>query len=306
MPRPYSHRSESRSRSPSLPAWYHRILEYPDHTVTPEDFDEDLSDLSSEFEEESEGDAESDQGSEGDSEPADDDSKNWLTGYPSDNEGSETQSRAGSEYDYYYELKEQREERKWQRKQEVQNGQTTMREDTEKVEKEMERDVRQVLHKVKHQRGARKKLFLRGRVFNLGSLDHFQHAYLGHTPSFMSKYVEFYHYPEVRSGDEPDSYRPPPDQEPGLVGHVHMHSNTASAFRGPAPPPRCGLGEFKVGSGHGEHRLVFQFLDNHHLIMKMPRELVFACHPRKMPASAPKTFVFYGIEEGWAAGSRGS
>ncbi|KAJ4315866.1 hypothetical protein N0V84_008135 [Fusarium piperis] len=220
-------REPSPSHSPSL-------HEDSDHTVTPEDSDEDLSNLSSEFED--------------------------------------------------IELKE----------------------DSQKCEEKMEKDVKEVLHKVRRQRGARKKLFLRGRVFLLGSLDHFQHAYLGITPAFMSKYVEFYDYPEVMYEDAPESYRPPPGEEPEIVGHVHMHEELASQFRGPAPPARCGLGEFTVEDLDSEHDLVFQFLDNHHLIMKMPRELVFASHPREMPASAPKTFVFYGVEDEWVAGRRGS
>ena len=151
----------------------------------------------------------------------------------SDDERDETRSRAGREYDYYYELKEQREQRKRQIKQEAKDGELTMKEETWQIELRIEKDVKKVYHRVRHQRGRRENLVLRGKIFNLGSLDHWQYAYLGHTVQFMSKYVIFDDYPNVR--DDGSSNRPPPGQRPELRGQLQMNDSTACHFFGPAP-----------------------------------------------------------------------
>lgn len=257
-----------RSRSPSLPSWYHRILEYPDNTVTPGDFDEDISEIGSE----------------------------------SDFEGSDDRSHDGSEYDYYYDLKEQREERKEHLQEMIREGRPTQKEEDGQWELEFERDVKKVLDEVRQRPERGERLNLRNRHFTLGSVDQFQHAYLGNTPQSMSKYVTFYDYREILYHGAPDSWRPPPGQEPGVEGHVYMYEDTVSYFRGPVPPERTGLEKFTCEDG--QHKLTFQFLDNSHLIMEMPRELVYAEYPRKMPPDAPETFVFYGIEDD-AMGRRG-
>lgn len=309
-----------RSRSPSLPPWYHRILEYPDNTVWFDDFDEDISELSESDSEPKHGDycqcgcmpyesgsecgSGSDQeGSELDSDCDEDESdsigsrvgcSDWES---SDDERDETRSRAGREYDYYYELKEQREQRKRQMKQEAKDGEPTQKERTRRTELRMEKAVKKVFHRVMHQRGHRQNLTLRGKMFQLGSPDHWQYAYLGFTVQFMSKYVYFEDYPDVRQDGGPG--RPPPGQRPELRGYINMHESAACYFNGPAPPRRPGLKNFVVRHGNGENRITFQFLDNHHLIMKVPREVVFGCHPRKMPPNTPKILIFYGIEDGW-------
>ncbi|KAM6517378.1 hypothetical protein FSOLCH5_008340 [Fusarium solani] len=283
-----------RSRSPSLPSWYHRILEYPDNTVSYEDFDEDISELSESESEPKHGDfcgcgcipyeggsecgSGSDQeGSECDESESESESdsigsrvgcSDWDT---SDDERDKTRSRAGREYDHYYELKEQREQReqrKRQIKQEAKDGEWTMKEQTRQTELRIEKKVKKVYHRVRHQRGRRENLVLRGKIFDLGSLDHWQYAYLGHTVQFMSKYVSFDDYSNVSHDGSPS--RPPPGQRPELRGQLYMHESTACYFSGPAPPPRPGLKNFVVRYGSGENRIIFQFVDNHHLIMKVP------------------------------------
>ncbi|UPK92384.1 hypothetical protein LCI18_003319 [Fusarium solani-melongenae] len=308
-----------RSRSPSLPSWYHRILEYPDYTVSYEDFDEDISELSESESEPKHGEfcgcgcipyeVGSECGSGSDQEgfvydEIDSQSESDSIGFgvgcsdgdSSDDERDETRSRAGREYDYYYELKEQREERKRQIKQEIRDGEPTQKEVDRQYELRFERDVKKVYHRVRHQRGRRKNLFLRGKRSELGPMDQLQYAYLGHTPQSMSKYVDFDDYPEILFGGAPKSYRPPPDQESRVGGHVYMFEEGVSHFWGPVPPKRTGLKKFTC-EDEQQYKATFQFLDNSHLMMKATRELVFAGYPRKMPPDASKTFVFYGIEE---------
>ncbi|RSL53172.1 hypothetical protein CEP54_010569 [Fusarium duplospermum] len=292
------------SRSPSLPSWYHRILEYPEHTVWWEDFDEDISELSESDSETKPSDSCDDEGCELGSDCDKDESEDHYeidrTGcsdsdWTDVDERDETRSNPGREYDYYYELKKQREERKQQIKQEKKDGEPTDKEKTRQIEQKMEKQVKEAYRRVKNRRGYRDNLNLRGKRFWLGSLDHWQYAYLGFTVQFMTKYVDFDDYPEVYYDGW--SMHPPPAQMAELEGQVGMHEKSACYFGGSEPPARPGLKDYVFQSG--EHSLTFQFIDNHHLIMKLPREIVFGCHPRKMPPNTPEILTFYGIEDGW-------
>ncbi|KAI8716355.1 hypothetical protein NCS52_00928800 [Fusarium sp. LHS14.1] len=322
-PWPYTRRKSPppRSRSPSLPSWYHRILEYSDYTVSYEDFDEDMSELGDSESEPVHSDTcgcgcipyesgsscgESDlEGSELDEEDESDfdhesigsrvGCSDWESAddeRDSTRDSTRSRSRSGREYDYYYELKKMREERKKQMKQEAKTGELSEKEETRQTELRIQKQVNQAYYRVRHRRGRRENLVLRRKTFALGSPDHCQYAYLGHTVQFMSKYVEFDDYPA-----EGSSSRPPPGQRPELRGHVFMNSTTACFFSGPAPPARPGLKEFVVRCHSGENKLTFQFIDKQHLIMKVPREVVFGCHPRKMPPNTPRILTFYGVEE---------
>ncbi|RSL95719.1 hypothetical protein CDV31_013777 [Fusarium ambrosium] len=280
-----------RSRDPSLPSWYYRILEYPDHTVCYEDFDEDISERDSD-EENCETDSDCDE------DESEDYSKLDCMGcsdsdWSDVDERDETRSNPGREYDYYYELKKQREERKQQIKQEKKDGELTSKEETRQIEQKREKQVKKAYQRVKNRRGYRDNLTLRGKRFWLGSLDHWQYAYIGFTVQFMTKFVDFDDYLDVDGWP----MRPPPGQQLELRGHVGMHEKSACYFSGLDPPARPGLKDFVFQSG--EHSLSFQFIDNHHLIMKLPREVVFGCHPRKMPPNTPSILTFYGIEDGW-------
>ncbi|RSL81930.1 hypothetical protein CEP51_005516 [Fusarium floridanum] len=250
-----------RSRDPSLPSWYHRILEYPDYTVCYEDFDDDISEVSESDSEPKHSDTcqcgcipyesgsecgSNEEGWETDSDCGEDESEDYSKldrmGCSDDDERAETRSNPGPEYDYYYELKKQREERKQQIKQEKKDGELTSKEETRQIEQKREKQVKKAYQRVKNRRGYRDNLTLRGKRFWLGSLDHWQYAYLGFTVQFMTKFVDFDDYLDVDGWP----MRPPPGQQLELRGHVGMHEKSACYFAGPDPPARPGLKDFII------------------------------------------------------------
>ncbi|KAM6529757.1 hypothetical protein FALCPG4_007885 [Fusarium falciforme] len=258
--------SDRPSRSPTLPAWYHRLLDKG--TVKPEDFDEDLS--------------------EQDSDASSDD---------------ENRSHKGSEYDYYYKLKLKREDRK----EELENKTRLKRkEKARRVEVQMSNRVKEIFNKMKKEEAENPKksyekedMFVRGKLFGLYSADFVKHGFTGDFTDELPRTVEFYHYNDVIYGPMPKSFRKPWYDDGELEGHVdidgeqHHFQNLESTQRGD-------LKKFTVKTSKGE-KLVFQFLDSDHLILRTSRELAFD-DPRPGESAAPKTFVFYGIAQGESKG----
>ncbi|KAI8665081.1 hypothetical protein LRP88_12887 [Fusarium phalaenopsidis] len=129
--------SDRPSRSPTLPAWYHRLLDKD--TVKPEDFDEDLS--------------------EQDSDISSDD---------------ENRSHKGSEYDYYYELKLKQEDRKEELESKARLAVEKRKEKARRVEVQMSNRVKEIFNRIKKEEAESPKkiyekedMFVRGKMFGL-------------------------------------------------------------------------------------------------------------------------------------------
>ncbi|KAL2678731.1 hypothetical protein Neosp_009482 [[Neocosmospora] mangrovei] len=253
------------SRSPTLPAWYHRVLDKD--TVKPEDFDEDLSEQHTDF---------------------------------SSDEEDRTSTREGPEYDYYYELKGQRDNRK------EDHAVEKMKKKATRIEVQKSNRVKQILNRVKKEEAENPKkiyekedMFVRGKLFGLYSAEFVKYGYTGGSTDKWPKPVEFYHYPDVIYGPMPKSFRLPWYDDGELEGHVDIDGEQHH-FQDLKSTRRGGLKKWNVKTTRGE-KLVFQFLDSNHLILRMSRDLAFA-DPRPGEDVAPKTFVFYGIAEDYGYG----
>ncbi|KAF5534406.1 hypothetical protein FMEXI_11307 [Fusarium mexicanum] len=65
------------------------------------------------------------------------------------------------------------------------------------------------------------------------------------------------------------------------------------------PPQDAGLETVRIGGNDGLHTFEAQFLDNHHLILQIPKELVFYMQETDPPSGAPDVFTYYGICEAY-------
>lgn len=254
--------SDRPSRSPTLPAWYHRLLDKD--TVKPEDFDEDLSE--------------------------------------SDDENS---SPKGSEYDYYYELKSKREDRKEELRSKARLAVEKRKEEARQVETQKSNRVKQIFNRIKKEEAENPKsynkedMFVRGKLFGLYSAEFVKYGFTGGSMDKLPRNVEFYHYTDVIYGHMPKSFRRPWLDDGELEGHVDIDGEQHH-FQMLESTRRGGLKKFTVKTSKKE-KLVFQFLDSDHLILRVSRNLAFA-DPRPGESAAPGTFVFYGIAEGEATG----
>ncbi|KAF3062541.1 hypothetical protein CFAM422_010585 [Trichoderma lentiforme] len=264
-----------------LPAWYYRLVALTikeDRDVEPDDFDEDISDIDR-TPDPSEVDCDCDPDEDCE---CDDQSSH----------GSE-RSYNGSDADYYYELKDEREERK----QELREMKKEEREEKERVRKAegvKEEEVR-AAYKSLQQAESKGQLLppfncIAGNNFRLYSLDHVDHRY--NSSLYPSKYVEFYYFEE---GDDTCTSKQPPSRETKIQGHLYLNVDCGCDFALFSPPKQAGLEKYSLKDVEGKYTPIFQFISNDHLIMTVSRDLVFRDVPGHPKDLAPDTFTFYGI-----------
>jgi hypothetical protein len=264
-------------RNLSLPTWFYRLVALTineDRDVCPDDFDEDLSDLDLDENSICAGDK-SECGN------ADCDADSLFSG--TDDSLTE-RSYAGSDADYYYELKQGREERKCELR-EIGKWQRKAKEAQRRFEGEMEKEVREAydyMQKPDTESDVQVLSLLAGKLFHLYSIDHVEHCY--DPELYPSKYVEFHHL---------DDNNAQPSDATQIHGHVYFNANSGCDLAHFSPPKTWCREELRLKSFHGEYDLVFQFVSNDYLTMTVSRELVFMDQPPM--ASAPELFRFMGI-----------
>ncbi|KAK4074502.1 uncharacterized protein Triagg1_5098 [Trichoderma aggressivum f. europaeum] len=263
---------------PKLPAWYYRLVALTikeDRDVFPEDFDEDLSDI--------DGENPSESGCDCDSEDGECDCD--------DQSHSSERSYNGSDADYYYELKDERKERKQQLRD------YKVKEDKDKEHWRKWENVRveevQAAYESLQQAEIKGHIpspldSISGKHFNLYSLDHFDHRY--DSLVYPTKYVEFYY---IEEGDDTVTVKQPPTRETKSEGHLYLDSACGCDFDLFSPPKQAGLEKYSLKDIDGKFAPIFQFISNDHLIVTVPRDIVFMDVPG--PPSAPDTFTFYGV-----------
>ncbi|KAL6813178.1 hypothetical protein GGI42DRAFT_165734 [Trichoderma sp. SZMC 28013] len=270
-----------------LPAWYYRLVALTikkDREVLPEDFDEDLSDLDSTSNDSGEGKNPSDPDCDCDDEDCE-----------CDDQSSQSSERSynGSDADYYYELKDEREERKeelWDIKVEERKEKERWR----KFESAQVEEV-QAAHKSLQQAEIKGHLpspsplhSIAGKYFRLYSLDHFEYRY--DPVIYPSKYVEFYY---IEKGDNTRANKQPPTKETKIQGHLYLNVDCGCDFASFSPPTQAGLEKYSLKDFEGKFAPIFQFISNDHLIVTVPRDLVFMDVPGD--PLAPDMFTFYGV-----------
>ncbi|KAK4154790.1 hypothetical protein C8A00DRAFT_42474 [Chaetomidium leptoderma] len=297
-----SRRAQRDSRS--LPSWYYRVLAFSykgDREVVPCDFDEDLSELEDDKEQERDDvkqlNGEEEQEEEEDCECDGDDSE-CSCQFEDDNgvdDGSESdRSYDGSDADYYYELKEEREERKLEKLQ-------------QRREKERERERERI--KEEEVCAAYRSLkgvpidSLAGQEFKLFCSDHVDHFY---SDLYPTKRVSFYRLDDegnLRLDDEDNDPRQDKtklgSETDMLYGDIYLGADANCGFGPFRPPKRASRKAVKVRSCDGTYELSFKFLGNGFLKLSVSREMVFmsrySASPPAPPPTAPAVFEFVGI-----------
>ncbi|EGR45745.1 uncharacterized protein TRIREDRAFT_110751 [Trichoderma reesei QM6a] len=289
------------------PAWYCRLVNLPqDHEIEEHDFDDDISELR-EGEEES---VNPDAFSDGDSshrcdcpssdilecECDDDDDDDDAAPEEEMDDGAESErSYQGSDADYYYELKEQRIQRKIDLR-DLREEQERERRLHRELESEKEQEVREayeaMLKEQKKGDAPRPRLAsLSKAIFHLFSVDHIDYCYC-YDLYLGTRYVEFYCL------DEKGQTRIPDNTNVKIQGHVYLSDRTDCDFLPFAQPKRAGIKKRQFptrGQDHDEP--VFQFISNKYLIMtvKSDSKMVSGDIEELGATEVPKELKFFGI-----------
>ena len=201
-------------------------------------------------------------------------------------EDESERSYNGSDADCYYELKEEREERKQEKLRERKE-----KEQQREFEKTMEDEVcaaDRCLDTAEKERETNPVRPLAGQSFRLYCSDHVDYFY---SDLYKTKRVDFYHL----NADE----RNPGEEADALYGNVYLDSNARCNF-GPLRPPKLASRKaFKMKSSDDKYELSFQFIGHGYLKLRVPREMVFMKsydgNPPSPPPAAPDVFEFAGI-----------
>lgn len=290
-------RDEARAK---LPAWYLRLssqLYTKYRSVSPEAFDEDLSEL-----------GESDKPSEEEDEPeceCDSDASECDCGFEDekDEDNQSEKTCEGSEAEFYYEMKDCRRERK---KSVLQERKTIEKEKESAMEisKAKEEEVNTAYTAFKKTRRQAKKKgetipldFVfghRGIVYDLFSTQHVEWLFI--YSMFSTQRADFYYLDECHGG-------PPPQdgEERSMFGMIYINAEATCEYGPIAVPTRARRKTVKV-IGDKTYELKFKFFDKKYLKLSLPRAMLE--RGIKLPPDAPETFEFVGILRDMAQESR--
>ncbi|KAG5790675.1 hypothetical protein H9Q69_010266 [Fusarium xylarioides] len=268
--------------SRTYPAWFHRVrslaqdrqarqhFRYYDHRLptTPRDYDEDLSECSNDSE--------------------DSDESSVMGDIP--------ENFASKEFQYYT-MKEERNERKKELRKR-RNGQGSNQDDNEwseeaEIQKDLEWEekhiapIKEALTKAQQssQPNYAPLKKLGPRHFKLWSTDHVKYCTFESAPI---TYIEFY---------DPRDFPALGDK---INGHIYMVSYNMCSIDPFTPPRSPSLKTVPLTGNRGRHSFEVQFFDDHHLILKMPKELVFYKQAISPPPEAPDVFTYYGECEAYS------
>ncbi|KAF4337967.1 hypothetical protein FBEOM_8129 [Fusarium beomiforme] len=207
---------------------------------------------------------------------------------------NDSEESCSTEKGHYYEMKEQRQERKIQlrnlKEQDV-NQQQKSRRVADDIQQDIDLEAREV-QKVKDALNRANKFpkkqspQLKSPVNRLSSTDYLKQCY--YEPC-RRLYIEFYHSDRITN----------PGRKSPIEGHVYLVLGDVcdlDEFISPKDPSTRFHG---LKFNGGDQTLDAQFVDNHHLILKIHRDLVFSNEPIKAPPEAPEVFTYYGIDESY-------
>lgn len=270
-------------KSQNLPAWYQRLIAVTikeDRDIEPGDFDQDISDLeeTSNANTNSDGSACASCKCGGYSDECNYDRDNW----------SSRRSYDGSDADYYYQLKNEREERK-QELQEIRLEKWKALDFEQQKVTEVEEAFAQLQDTCSSSDATSLLAQLAGRRFHLFCVEYVDRCYDAYLPS--STYIEFHALDE--ESPQPGENQPSSDNQEQIYGHVYFDANTGCDLAAFVPPKMAGLNEYTLKSFHGEYQLLVRFISNDYLILIVPHRLILEDQPPLQ--SAPDPFRFMGI-----------
>lgn len=288
---------KTRAPTTGLPSWYCRVLGLISHQSPfdprdPEIFDEDLSEL--------------------------EDNAKRPGKKGGDREFPDSVSEIsydGSDADLYYRLKEEREERKWEKRREKLQQKKDKDRQLE-LEKSKEDEVNTACESLQGQTSLLSWLgklqskpqiqkeptplpleSLAEQDFKLFCSEHVKHFHEG--GSYEEKTVHFWQ-PDAGLYDALKEGLKDPRYKTGMLfGDVFLDYYSQCSFEPFWPPSRASRTPVKVKSNDGKHELSFQFLGNGHIKLRVSRDFVFmgsgGARPKRYPPSAPREFEFVGI-----------
>ncbi|CAG9982597.1 unnamed protein product [Clonostachys byssicola] len=212
---------------------------------------------------------------------------------PSIDDHVSERSYTDDDADYYYELKEKREERKRELR-DLKRQEASMKQEERDYN---EGKVNEVLEAYK----TLKKAIRNGdeppsldplaiiERFRLFSVEHVDYCCNG--DFYPTRHVSFYYFTDLSkegNGKRSTDGKPKP-----LLGHVHLDANTRCNLDAFSPPTKAGREKHRMTANKGKLKLDVRFLSNDYLIISIPATVVFGSKP--IPPSAPKKFKFAGI-----------
>ncbi|KJZ78257.1 hypothetical protein HIM_02295 [Hirsutella minnesotensis 3608] len=267
-----------------LPSWYYRLVALTikeDREVDPEDFDEDLSDLDEAHET-------SDRGS--DCECDGEDSECECPLHSDAEDALSERSYNGSDAHFYYELRDEREERKRELR-DIKERERAEKQDQRELERNREAEVQAACELLRQteSRGSRLPLDpIAGKTFHLFSVNHVDHCYDPFL--YPTKYVGFYTLDEEYPRSE-DTIRS--DGHAMTYGHLYLNADRGCDFAPFCPPTQASETSHLLKSSNGDHELSFQFISNDYLTMTISRKLIWPENVQGAPAL--EMFKFAGI-----------
>lgn len=268
------------------PAWYTRLLVMTirtDREVEGYDFDEDISELE---EDPDDGSAEED---ECDCDGDDPECACQIEDSESEDQESE-RSYDGSDADYYYELKSQREDRKeelFMENKEDEKEKRLLRE----YEKPKEDEVRAAYQSLKDKWWVHQEIpveSLAPGFFELFSTDLIDYCYnnMRGTKRFDIE------YPTKEDGEY---VRQKPEDWDGILDcQIYIDGDVGCQLQLRAPK-YASLKPITLNSDDGVHEVSVVFIGNGYMKLKVSREFVFMGSRRPIPPDAPDFFEFFGI-----------
>jgi hypothetical protein len=289
-----SRRTQRYSRT--LPSWYYRIqaISFKENReINAYDFDEDLSEMEEDKEQERD-DAEQLKEEEEDCACGGEDPECDCQFEDDDMDEDDESGRSydGSDAEYYYELKEEREERKHEKGQERKE-----KEREQEMERTKEEEVYAAYRSLNRAEKERKTIpieSLAGQGFKLFCSDHVDHFY---SDLYATKRVDFYHLDDTGN---PRLDKPKLGGEADMLyGDVYLDANANYGFGPFRPPKGASRKAIKVKSCDGKYELSFKFIGNGYLKLSVSREMVFmkpySANPPAPPPATPEVFEFVGI-----------
>lgn len=267
MPRFYKKKDQR-----EFPAWYYRVVGIAfdrGRDVYSEDFDEDLSDL------------------EVGSTCSEEEEEEISRGFDDEDESEKSEdaiserSFSGSDADYYYELKEEREYRKRELRKEKTEAYV--------FDKSKEVEVQSAHDAMKLEKTSPVDLQLFdpniSNHFRIYSTDWVQHCFSSSVHA--SPYVEFYQLGENQS-------RPSSEQGTRQIqGHIYIHGSLDCDFKPFHPPQHSSLEEIELQSDDDKYEITVQFFSHDYLKLKVSQGFFFQDTP--LSPKAPDFFEFVGI-----------
>ncbi|KAM0435603.1 hypothetical protein ACHAQK_008170 [Fusarium lateritium] len=267
----------------SKPAWFNRVYALarqrqaqgqcnywdPDLPITPSNFDEDISDCSSD------GSCASAKGCK-----FNEDDECTIHGYDGEESDSSTGSNASGLDLEYYEMKMQRYERKLELKNQKRDRKKTTKEEFE-LEASHMREARKIFEesKAKKHKEPTALTSLKDRKFTLWSVDHLQYA-----PKELQspKFIEFY---PMDASDQ---------RETPFMGHMATGTDSL-CLEEFIQPKNVSRNTYKLRADEGEGEVQIKFFHDNYLGVRITRDLVYINEPNRVPKDAPEFFFYWGI-----------